>query len=434
MTAMAPLASLMTRSALAQQNGAPLRSIFLFHPNGCVPDIWFPKAGTMNLPAMTAPLENVKDHLLFLDGIGFAGNANTHEGGTAKCLRGQGGQTSIDVQFGKEDFANRSQTLISVPSLQMGVGTQWGDGADKRISSDNGQGLHPEDNPNIVYPRVFGGESPSAGGGSSSITQANMLSTALEDLKRMRQTLGAEESQKIEQHMDAMNVLEQKIDAANNVGSSAGMADPSAACTMGPDIGAVAGKQRSALWSKDILETVSDIQQDILVQALSCNITRTAAFSYGVSVSPLVVPGTSITDHLLSHESPEKHTTSKIWWMAEVGKLIQKLASTPDVNGSLLDNTVIVTVSDLGHGNYHNHYRIPMLLAGGKNVGLKTGRSVDLRPYGTKKVIGDQNANDPSINHADVLTTIGEKLGYQDFSIPTTEGRIENVWAGGDMP
>lgn len=417
-----PLSAIFSRSAIAQSSGnSNLKTLFLFHPNGAVPDIFFPQAGTMNLPAMTRPLESVKEHLLFLDGIGYPGTLNTHEGGTAKCLRGQGGNTSIEVQMGKEDWANRQSTQITVPSIQMGVATQWGDNADKRISFDNGQSLHPVDDPRILYAQLFG-----SNGDSNESVGATILSTIKDELNTLQRNLGQVERERLELHANALSVLESKING------SAGTIDQ--ACSSGPDTSPVGDGNNQTLWRTNILETVSDIQQDIIVQALSCNMTRTIACSYGVSVSPIIVPGTRNGDHDLSHQNAAAHTTSKIWWMGEFRKLIEKMANTPDVNGSLLDNTIICTVSDLGHGNRHDHYRIPMFLAGGKNAGLITNRSFDLRPFGTRKQLGDQSANSPSFNHGNVLTTIAEKTGYSSVNIPTTEGRMNNLWAGGNEP
>jgi hypothetical protein len=54
--------------------------------------------------------------------------------------------------------------------------------------------------------------------------------------------------------------------------------------------------QDDALSQTDVLDLASGLQQDIAVAALSCGITRTIAFSYGVSVSPVKVPGSALGD------------------------------------------------------------------------------------------------------------------------------------------
>lgn len=432
LTAAHPLSCLLARNAMAQNGTAPIRTIFLFHPNGCVPDVFFPQAGSSALPPMTAPLSSVYENLVFLDGIAYAGGANTHEGGSAKCLTGRlefgDSDSSIDVLMGREDFANRASTGISVPSVQMGVGTMWGNDDNKRVSHDGRTTLDSACDPRIVYPRLFGGAT--GGGGTTDSLETKMLSIARNDLNRLESQMGQIERERMQQHSEALSVLEAKF--------SSGSGGPVQAC-VGPDISASPVSNRSdtdeELSQTDVLDLASDLQQDIAVAALSCGITKTMAFSYGVSVSPVKVPGSTLGDHDASHQDAATHTSTKIWWMQQVAQFIEKLKNTPDVNGSLLDNTIIVTVSDLGHGNFHDHYRIPMFLASGtsNNVGLVTGRSLDFRPYGTVKQIGDGQQH-PSINHTDVLDTIRQAAGYTSFEMPNKEGDIWTAWQGGDAP
>ena len=435
----APMTSILARSAMAAENASRLKTLFIFHPNGCVPSYWFPRAGTMNLPPMTAPMERVKQHCLFIDGVGYAGKPHTHEGGSKKCLTGFGtdyptvasphGNTSIDVQMGKEDWANRDQTQITIPSIQMGCGTQWGDNYDKRVSFDNNNDLHAVDDPRILYPKIFGG-----GGGDDGSAKLKILDAVKDDLNRLRTKLGSVERERLERHADSLAVLEAKLNPMDT-GSMA----PSI-CTAAPDLAQFGSGGNDTLWRTNILSTVSDVQQDIAIQSLACGVTRSIAFSYGVSVSPIVVPGTSTNDHDLSHQDADAHTTSKVWWMGQIAQFIEKMANTPDGpdGSSLLDNTIIMTVSDLGHGNRHNHFQIPILLAGGKNAGLVTNRSIDLAPYGQTGVKGDQNELDKSINHSDILATIADRCGYTSCVFPTTSdngnGRINNAWEGSNQP
>ena len=279
----------------------------------------------------------------------------------------------------------------------------------------------------MVYPLLFGAAQSGRSMATSNSLETKMLSAARGDLNRLKTQLGQVERERMDQHSDALSVLEAKFSSSG--GST---------CA-GPDISASPVSNSSdtdeALSQTDVLDLASDLQQDIAVSALSCGITKTIAFSYGVSVSPVKVPGSTLGDHDASHQDEATHTSSKIWWMGQVTKFIQKLAVTPDVNGSLLDNTIIVAVSDLGHGNYHDHYRIPMFLPSGKNnnLGLVTGRSLDFRPYGTSKKIGD-GAEHPTINHTDVLDTVRQVAGYRSFSMPNIEGDILTAWRGGDQP
>jgi len=139
--------SLFTRSAMAADNAQRIRTLFIFTPNGCAPNVFFPKKGSSLLPEQSAPFQSVYDQCVFLDGIAMFGEASTHEGGTTKCLTGYSGPgsvrpviSSIDVLMGKQDWENRKTTQISRPSVQMGVDVRYKEDTHK-ISWDNGNGL-----------------------------------------------------------------------------------------------------------------------------------------------------------------------------------------------------------------------------------------------------------------------------------------------------
>ena len=92
-----PLSQLIARTAMAADR--PIRTLFIYHPNGCSPDAWHPAAAASNpsLKAQTAPLEKVKQFCTFMDGFYLVGDGNTHEGGAAKVLtanHASGGQGS----------------------------------------------------------------------------------------------------------------------------------------------------------------------------------------------------------------------------------------------------------------------------------------------------------------------------------------------------
>jgi hypothetical protein len=50
---------------------------------------------------------------------------------------------------------------------------------------------------------------------------------------------------------------------------------------------------------------------------------------------------------------------------------LEKLKTTPDGDGSLLDHSVVIYGSPMGDGNVHNHVRCPLFLAGRASGKLK---------------------------------------------------------------
>jgi len=432
-----PMLSLLTRSALAADSAQRFRTLFIFTPNGCTPDLFFPTAGSSTLPEQSAALQSVYEHCVFIDSLAMFGQAGTHEGGTLKCLTGFAGErstspdtSSIEVLLGKQDWANRATTQISKPSVQMGVDIRW-TGNDRRISWDQGTGLLAVDDPNIVFNDLFGNLASNTNQTPVSNElhpQRKIFDVINDELKGIRSSLGSVEKTRLDQHAQAMSVLESRL--ANQYPKN-GDGGGGGTCTApNVDLSGINGGTDL----QNNIATISDIQQDIAIQALSCNITRTIAFSYSHSVSPTVHAGLSKGDHDLSHDGGSHHTKARDKWAAEIRKFIEKMAATPDVGGSLLDNTIICAVSDVGDGTLHDHYRMPMLLAGGKNTGLVTGRSLDFKGYGHTGKKGDGKENVKAVSHSDVLSTCAARAGYSNIVLPQTDGLIDFAWTGGSTP
>jgi hypothetical protein len=434
LTAANPLACLLARNAMAQSQTAPIRTIFLFHPNGCTPELFFPAAGSSALPLMTSPLQDVYDNLVFIDGLAFTtptGLKASHNDGNVKCLSGAltGNHSSIDVLMGREDWANRASNGIRIPTVQINVGL---DSANMGPSFENGQFSQTNTDPRSLYNRLFGtsdGDSPQTN------TVANqLLAAAQADLAIIRARIGNIDGarDKLDVHADALSALEYKL-------SSPALNTALSGCAL-PDIGAAPdlGDNVIAWRSAEVLPIASSLQQDLAIATLACGITKSIVFAYGNEFSQARVPSSLISDHDSSHSTPEVFAISKRWWMAEVAQFIKKLAAIPDSNGSLLDNTILVTVSDVGYAN-HAHYRIPTFLASGinNNLGLVTGRSLDWRKS-TQVVdvslgvsINEGNGlteNAKAISHTDVLDTIRQVAGYSSFTLPEVSGGMMPAW------
>lgn len=409
------LPAIVARSAYGQSQ-KPIRNLFIYHPNGCVPNIFHPSAGSLNLPGMTAPLEPVKQHCVFLDGIGLDGRGETHEGGAARVLTGnhasvdglRGTSSSIDVLMGAQNFSNGHNPLA--PSIQMGLfASKW---SDKTISFQDRIRLPYFDDPLGLYSNLF------TGSGSTS-PEANLaaFNAAHADLQRLRGLLGSVERARLDQHMDAFSVLQAKLQAIAS-GSAGGCASL--------DLSAIGANDWRSEDPAGPMGKISDAQQDIAVQALSCDVTRVISFMYSHAVSPITNPTGGMMDHDASHADAETHRKSKVWWISEIAKFIQKLADTPDGDGdSLLDNTLVLLVSDLGHGNWHDHWRMPFLLAGGKNTGLQLGRSLDFRGMGTSRYGWSKEIGQ---GHANLLQLIAQRCGYS-FDIPLATGTTPGIWS-----
>ena len=155
---------------------------------------------------------------------------------------------------------------------------------------------------------------------------------------------------------------------------------------------------------------------DLQALAFMTDITRVSAFKMSRDVSGRVFPesGVKTPFHSCSHhaESPAR--------IAEFAKLnryhvslipyfLNKLKSTPDGDGNLLDHSLVLYGSPMGDSNVHNHKRVPLFLAGHASGAIKGNlhvRTADGTPM------------------ANVLLTVMRRLGVGIDKIGDSTGEI----------
>jgi hypothetical protein len=124
---------------------------------------------------------------------------------------------------------------------------------------------------------------------------------------------------------------------------------------------------------------------DLMAVAYQADLTRVATFLVGREKSVRTYPEIGIPD---PHHPPSHHLNmpsrlerlSKIntYHMQLFGRFLEKLRSTPDGDGSLLDHSVIVYGAGMSNSNAHIPANLPILLAGGAAGQIKGGRHVRL--------------------------------------------------------
>jgi hypothetical protein len=120
---------------------------------------------------------------------------------------------------------------------------------------------------------------------------------------------------------------------------------------------------------------------DLLVTSLACDLTRVGTMQWADSESkfPLNFDPLQLPDvhHGYQHDSVyDPNALFKIyrWFGENFAYLLERLAAVKEGDGSLLDNTVVLWVSEIQEPPTHDQHNVPLLIAGGKNAGIKTGR------------------------------------------------------------
>lgn len=155
--------------------------------------------------------------------------------------------------------------------------------------------------------------------------------------------------------------------------------------------------------------------QDVMVAAFACNLTNVCTLEWGASNNGQVYHwlNQSTNHHTLSHAIDEEALVVINRWLAgRVASLMDALAAQPETGGgNMLDHTLIVSGNELGVGGPHKEADFPGLLAGGRALGVRTGRY--LKPPAQI-----------STNH--MLVTICRAMGLSDnqYGDPQYQGSI----------
>ncbi len=360
-------ASLMwARSVFAED--ASKKIIFVYTPDGAIPDQWHPTGSETNftLPTMSAPFQTVKDHCIFMNGIDMN---NAGHGRTSKALSGDQ-NTSLDLFLAKTIGAT---TPFS--SLQLGVLSN-GHGSLSRL---NGSEPSYEDNPLTAFDRIFGAGNSSSEDISTQRTKS-ILDANRQALSSLRDKLGSFEKSRLDEHTASIEKIETRLDALTT-NAMGGVCE-----TPIFNSGSFNGDH-----SSDVnFETLADLQMDLIVLALKCGLTRVASLMLGNHQSGFKIPQVAVDSdyHQSIHGRPASdYALYRSYFSERMVALINRLRTETDVDGSsLLDNTVILQVTDMGDGRSHSGSNVPFMFAGGSNI-LNTGKSLSFSSVDYRNVL-----------------------------------------------
>lgn len=363
------------------------RLIVFFSPNGTLPDEFWPKTYgdevPLQLSSMLSPLQPFTQQTLILKGVHnqILGDGDNHMRGMSCLLTATelspgniqgGGETpagwasgpSID-QHVKNFWQSQDDTRTRFGSLEFGVAVpNRADPWTRMCYAGANRPVAPVDDPKLMFNKLYGGAQQRQLVGS-------VLDLVRDDLRRAEQRISREDRRLLDEHLQSVRQLEQDIAAAN---SQAELLHPEP--EIDPTIELV----------NDNTPQISRMQIDLMVNALANDMSRVASLQYMRSVGEARMRWLGVEEghHSLSHEPDnneaayEKLKRINTWFAGELAYLAERLANTPEPggDGTLLDNTQILWVNELGKGNSHTLSDIPFLLIGG-GAGFKTNRALD---------------------------------------------------------
>jgi hypothetical protein len=370
------------------QEEQPLRLILWFTPHGTIYDNWKPSGSETDftLGPILRPLERHRSKINVLDGLKIQadGVGAPHTKGppllwTASPLNddmtftrpdGSGGMYYGWNSAPSVDQVISSKLNVSTPyrSLEFGVRSGGNHPGSRMIYTGKETPLAPETNPWQAFNRLIG----DIGKTSEELEQIraerrSVLDVLDGELSGLQSRVSSADRRKIDAHLQAVREIELRL-------QSSGIA-----CE-GPVLGSEVDSNKSSN-----TPVVMDAMISLMAASLSCGLTRFASMQYRVGENDggylydwLGI--TALEHHLLTHE-PDSNAAAKAdltkiytWYTEMFAKFLDKLEATPEGNGTMLDNSLVVWGSELGKGNSHSFDKIPFVVAGGAGGKLQTGR------------------------------------------------------------
>jgi len=226
--------------------------------------------------------------------------------------------------------------------------------------------LPAEAHPRVAFERLFGDGGSSADRLAELRKSSSLLDWVREDIGRLQKRLGPSDRTKVTQYLDTVREVERRIQKA----------EAQTADTHMPDLDRPVGVPAAYA---DHAKLMFDLQ----VLALQGDVTRVITFQLARETSTRTYPeiGVSEPHHPLTHNGGDPEKLAKVaqinaFHVSLFAYFLEKLKSTPDGNGSLLDHSIYLYGSGMSNGDKHDHVNLPILVAGGGAGKLKGGRHI----------------------------------------------------------
>ena len=407
--------------------GAPLRTAFVYFPNGAIPAAWWPATeGTdfqlsRTLQPLAANQKQIQvigelDHLNAMAGMDGGGDHARANGTFLTGVRMKKSATDIHAGISIDQaIAHQVGNMTRFPSLELTCDAGRNTGAcDSGYScayqynlswSSPTTPMTPEANPRQVFERLFGAGAPGervANAKRRRQEQSSILDFVMQDASAMERRLGQRDQAKLDQYLTGVRELEARIQKAEQFGD---VKDPMVPTPAGVP----------ADYAQHI-----QLMYDIMVLAFQTDSTRVATMLLAHDGSNRSFADIGIPEghHDLSHhqnnpDKIEKITEIDLFYVQQFGKFLDKLAATKDVDGnSILHNSMIVYGGGNADGNRHTHTNLPILLAGAGGGTVTSGRFV-------------KQGGKPASN---LFLSMADRMGLQNLErFGDSTGRLENI-------
>jgi hypothetical protein len=261
-----------------------------------------------------------------------------------------------------------------------------------------------ENNPRVVFERLFGEGGTPAQRLARIRKNRSILDSVLEEAADLQQTLGPSDRTRMGDYLEAVREVERRIQKAEQQTAQAPL----------PIVDRPIG-------IPDSFDEHVRLMYDLQWLAFQADVTRVFTFMLGREVNSRTFPQIGVTEphHGLSHHRDDPNQIEKLakintYQTDLFAAFVKRLEETPDGDGSLLDHTLVLFGAGLSNPNTHSHLDLPLALVGGSAGRLEGGRHVRCPD------------NTPMTN---LLLSVLDKAGVRVDTLGDSTGRLEPLTA-----
>ena len=364
---------------------SPLRFGAVYFPNGAPMNFWMPQAGAGNLELtpILKPLEPYRDHINVIGNLSRAGGKTVtdHAVSSAGWLSGvvakqteaedislgvtidqvlarQVGQETPfpSLEFATEDFSGYVGGCVPGYSCTYMNTISW---------AGETSPLPMEINPRVAFERMFGRAGDPAARMQRRREDRSILDSIAEEARGLQRRVGPADRARLDEYLGTVREIERRIERteARNATEVTSVAAP--------------------VGVPESFEDHAAMMFDLLAVAYQADLTRVFTFMMGREASQRTYPVLAIpeTHHDVSHHGnqPEKmalHARINTHYAGLLAAFIEKLRSSPEGDGSVLDHSLIAFGAGMSDGQAHSAYPLPLAMIGGAGGRVKGGRFV----------------------------------------------------------
>jgi hypothetical protein len=378
------------------------RIIFFYMPDGVPgvsydgdPSLWHCSGSeeSFQLPELLSELSPFKERMLFFNGVTMdpSGVAlQMHIPGALRLLTAanNANHISIDQVLAQGVGANDPWNHIYLGAQSSSRNPEVGEHLSYPLP---GISTPAQDDPAAAFCDLFGVSAIDGGACGVDVSRSfRALDSAMVELELFRRSLGGVEAQKLDFHLTSLEQLQQRIVAGPEALMGESCQPPS---ILSQDYRTWQSQEQS------LFPTILRAQIDNMVAAMECGLGRVGIVQCSNHASDLSMhefsdselynpnPSQVITSHIASHYGRPADESNlffqtfllqRKWFLRQFIYLLEQLDSRIEVavdgEGSMLDNSIVVLISEISDGNVHSLSNMPFLVAGGGGGMLRQGK------------------------------------------------------------